>query len=108
MANKEVQTNKLSTNGCGRQSHRYMVLGKNKYLYSFVLLVFMQIIYQWKWTHGKCSNERDITVSSNMWIFLERIINEKETKVEIGMSKPQAGGLRGADSVNEGVNKPGE
>ena len=48
-------------------------------------------IYKGKGIKGKCSNERGITVSSNMGKLLERIINNR-AKMEINISDAQAGG----------------
>ena len=56
-------------------------------------------IYKGKGTKGKCSNERGITLGSNMGKFLERIINER-AKEEITISEAQAGGQRGANTVD--------
>jgi hypothetical protein len=51
-------------------------------------------IYKGKGTKGKCSNERGITVSSNMGKAYERIINQRSISL-VNISDAQAGGEKG-------------
>ena len=48
-------------------------------------------LYKGKGQRGKCSNERGITVASNMGKLFERIVNERAKK-EVTISDAQAGG----------------
>ena len=60
------------------------------------------IIYKGKGEKGKCSNERGITLASNMGKVFERLINNR-IKDEIRMTEAQAGGQVGkstADHIN--------
>ena len=56
-------------------------------------------IYKGKGKRGKCSNERGITLSSNMGKTYERIINERASQ-EVHMSNDQAGGKKGTATVD--------
>ena len=56
-------------------------------------------LYKGKGKKGKCSNERGITLSSNMGKFLERIIDGR-CKQEIKITENQAGGQKGAATVD--------
>ena len=56
-------------------------------------------LYKCKGTKGKCSNERGITLSSNFGKLYERIINERVLG-QVKMSDAQAGGKRGAATVD--------
>ena len=56
-------------------------------------------VYKGKGQKGKCSNERGITISSNMGKFFERVINER-TKREINISDMQGGGRKGSDTAD--------
>jgi hypothetical protein len=56
-------------------------------------------LYKGKGTRGKCSNERGITLSSNIGKFFERIINERAKK-EVKVSDMQGGGKKGANTVD--------
>ncbi len=51
-------------------------------------------LYKGKGTKGKCSNERGITLSSNMGKLFERIINNR-IQEEINITKNQGGGTKG-------------
>ena len=51
-------------------------------------------IYKGKGTKGKCSNERGITLSSNMGKLFERLLDER-IKNTINITEAQAGGKRG-------------
>jgi hypothetical protein len=48
-------------------------------------------LYKGKGTRGKCSNERGITVASNMGKLFERLVNERAKK-KVTVSDAQAGG----------------
>jgi len=56
-------------------------------------------LYKGKGTKGKCSNERGITISSNMGKFFERIINERAKRM-INISDMQGGGKKGSNTVD--------
>jgi len=56
-------------------------------------------IYKGKGTKGKCSNERVITLSSNLGKFYERIINERILK-SINLSDYQGGGKKGSSTMD--------
>ena len=56
-------------------------------------------IYKGKGKKGKCSNDRGITVSSNVGKVYERIINERSMKM-VNISDAQAGGKRGAATTD--------
>jgi hypothetical protein len=56
-------------------------------------------IYKGKGQKGKCSNERGITVSSNIGKLYERIINERSLK-KINISSAQAGGKKGTATTD--------
>ena len=56
-------------------------------------------LYKGKGIKGKCSNERGITLSSNYGKLYERIINER-VLTQINMSEAQAGGKKGAATVD--------
>ncbi len=56
-------------------------------------------IYKGKGKKGKCSNERGITVSSNLGKLYERIINER-IKTKVNMTWAQAGGRQGAATTD--------
>ena len=56
-------------------------------------------IYKGKGQKGKCSNERGITLASNIGKVYERIINER-VKKEVNMTKAQAGGKPGCSTVD--------
>ena len=50
--------------------------------------------YKGKGKKGKCSNERGITLGSNMGKLFERIMNNRLTKT-VNISDAQAGGQKG-------------
>ena len=54
-------------------------------------------LYKWKGVKGKCSNERGITLASNVGKVYERIINER-VKEKIHITKAQAGGKAGSST----------
>ena len=54
-------------------------------------------LYKGKGTKGKCSNERGITLASNVGKVYERIINER-IKKELQITKAQAGGKPGSST----------
>ena len=56
-------------------------------------------IYKGKGTRGKCSNERGITLSSNIGKFYERIICER-TKKNVKISDAQGGGKKGSSTTD--------
>ncbi len=56
-------------------------------------------IYKGKGTKGKCSNERGITLASNMGKVFERVINDR-IKPKIEITEAQAGGKEGAATVD--------
>ena len=56
-------------------------------------------IYKGKGQKGKCSNERGITLSSNMGKLYERIINNRAKK-KVQISDMQGGGKKGANTVD--------
>ena len=56
-------------------------------------------IYKGKGTKGKCSNERGITLSSNMGKLFERIINNR-IQTQITMTPNQGGGQKGKATVD--------
>ena len=56
-------------------------------------------IYKGKGDRGRCSNERGITVSSNMGKLFERIINDR-AKEHLEISDMQGGGKKGANTVD--------
>ena len=55
--------------------------------------------YKGKGERGKCSNERGITISSNMGKLFERIINER-AKEHLEISDMQGGGKKGSNTVD--------
>ena len=56
-------------------------------------------IYKGKGTKGKCSNERGISISSNMGKLFERIINER-AKEHLNISDMQGGGKKGSQTID--------
>ena len=56
-------------------------------------------LYKGKGKKGKCSNERGITLSSNLGKLYERIINER-IKGEVNMTWAQAGGRKGSATTD--------
>ena len=56
-------------------------------------------IYKGKGQKGKCSNERGITLASNVGKVYERIINER-VKQQVQITKAQAGGKSGCATVD--------
>ena len=56
-------------------------------------------IYKGKGTKGKCSNERGITIASNMGKFFERLINNR-ILTQVNMTEAQAGGRKGRATVD--------
>ena len=56
-------------------------------------------LYKGKGTKGKCSNERGITLASNVGKVYERIINER-IKKELQITKAQAGGKPGSSTAD--------
>ena len=56
-------------------------------------------LYKGKGKRGKCSNERGITLSSNIGKAYERIINDRAHQ-EVHMSNDQAGGKKGTATVD--------
>ena len=56
-------------------------------------------LYKGKGTKGKCSNERGITLASNIGKVYERIINERVKKV-VQIREAQAGGIQGSATVD--------
>ena len=56
-------------------------------------------LYKGKGKKGKCSNERGITLSSNVGKVFERIINER-AKSKVIMSDAQGGGKKGSATVD--------
>ena len=56
-------------------------------------------LYKGKGTKGKCSNERGITLASNIGKVYERIINERVKKV-VQITEAQAGGIPGSATVD--------
>ena len=56
-------------------------------------------LYKGKGLKGKCSNERGITLASNIGKVYERIINER-VKKEVTITKAQAGGKTGCSTVD--------
>ena len=56
-------------------------------------------LYKGKGTKGKCSNERGITLASNMGKIYERIVNER-VKRQVYITEAQAGGTPGNATVD--------
>ena len=56
-------------------------------------------LYKGKGKKGMCSNERGITLASNMGKMYERIINNRATE-EIDMTQAQAGGQKGKSTTD--------
>ena len=56
-------------------------------------------LYKGKGTKGKCSNERGITLASNVGKVYERILNER-TKKEVQITEAQGGGIAGNATVD--------
>ena len=56
-------------------------------------------LYKGKGLKGKCSNERGITLASNVGKLYERIINER-VKKQVKITKAQAGGKPGCSTVD--------
>ena len=56
-------------------------------------------LYKGKGTKGKCSNERGITLASNIGKMFERLINNRINQ-QINMSDAQAGGIKGRATVD--------
>ena len=56
-------------------------------------------LYKGKYTKGKCSNERGITLASNVGKVYERIINER-IKKKLQITKAQAGGKPGSSTAD--------
>ena len=56
-------------------------------------------LYKGKGQKGKCSNERGITLASNVGKVYERIINER-VKKDVNITKAQAGGKPGCSTVD--------
>ena len=55
--------------------------------------------YKGKGKKGKCSNERGITLASNMGKLFERIINNRITKT-VDITEAQAGGQKGKSTAD--------
>ena len=56
-------------------------------------------LYKGKGQKGKCSNERGITLASNIGKMFERLINNRINS-EVNMSDAQAGGIKGRATVD--------
>ena len=56
-------------------------------------------LYKGKGTKGKCSNERGITLASNVGKMFERLINNRMTP-SVQMTDAQAGGIKGRATVD--------
>ena len=56
-------------------------------------------LYKGKGVKGKCSNERRITLASNVGKVYERIINER-VKSRLHITKAQAGGKAGCSTAD--------
>ena len=56
-------------------------------------------LYKGKGAKGKCSNERGITLASNVGKMFERLINNRLSP-EVNMSDAQAGGMKGRATVD--------
>ena len=56
-------------------------------------------LYKGKGVKGKCSNERGITLASNMGKMFERLINNRIAP-KVNMSDAQAGGMKGRATVD--------
>ena len=56
-------------------------------------------IYKGKGKKGKCSNERGITLASNIGKLFERLISNRVTP-KINMTDAQAGGIKGRATVD--------
>ena len=56
-------------------------------------------LYKGKGVKGKCSNERGITLASNMGKVFERMVNERAKNL-VTMSEFQAGGVKGKATVD--------
>ena len=56
-------------------------------------------LYKGKGVKGKCSNERGITLASNVGKMYERLINNRISP-EVNMSDAQAGGIKGRATVD--------
>ena len=56
-------------------------------------------LYKGKGIKGKCSNERGITLASNMGKMFERLINNRISPL-VNMSDAQAGGMKGRATVD--------
>merc|ERR1711905_4913 len=56
-------------------------------------------LYKGKGTKGKCSNERGITLASNVGKMFERLVNNRITP-DVNMSDAQAGGIKGRATVD--------
>ena len=56
-------------------------------------------LYKGKGQKGKCSNERGITLASNVGKVVERIINER-VKKEVYITEAQGGGIPGNATVD--------
>ena len=56
-------------------------------------------LYKGKGKKGKCSNERGITLASNIGKLFERLINNRIT-TEVNMTDAQAGGIKGRATVD--------
>ena len=59
----------------------------------------IKILYKGKGPKGKCSNERGITLASNVGKILERIINRR-VKKEVNITEAQGGGIPGNATVD--------
>lgn len=62
----------------------------------------IQPIYKGKGTKGKCSNERGITISSNVGKLFERLANNRMSK-ELYISDAQAGGKKGRSTADHNL-----
>ena len=56
-------------------------------------------LFKGKGTKGKCSNERGITLASNVGKMFERLVNNRISP-EVNMSDAQAGGIKGRATVD--------
>ena len=56
-------------------------------------------LYKGKGVKGKCSNERGITLASNVGKTFERLVNNRMTPL-VNMSDAQAGGIKGRSTVD--------
>ena len=60
---------------------------------------YLKRLYKGKGTKGKCSNERGITLASNVGKMFERLINNRMVP-RVQMTDAQAGGIKGRATVD--------